>query len=68
MPIIEHDEFLDLTNDDYIGEVLLQADFEEKEIQTNCLDTYYDYTIPMDEFLKFADRIREKLKKQEAKK
>lgn len=43
----------------------LYADFERKEIGTDLLDYYYNFTIPMDEFLKFADRIRERLKEQE---
>ena len=66
--ITECDEILELTDNDYIEEVLLCADFENKEIETNCADPYYNYSIPMDEFLKFADRIREKLKEQEGKK
>lgn len=43
----------------------LYADFEANVIGTNCADSYYDITIPMGEFLKFADRIREKLDEQE---
>lgn len=67
--IIEYDEVLELLDDDEgFEERLLYADFDEKEIGTNCADSYYNYAIPMDEFLKFADRIREKLKKQEGKK
>lgn len=46
----------------------LYADFEANAIGTNCADSYYDIAIPMDEFLKFADRIREKLEEQERKK
>ena len=46
----------------------LYADFEANAIGTNCADSYYNYSIPMAEFLKFADRIREKLKEQEGKK
>ena len=46
----------------------LYADFEANAIGTNGADSYYNYSIPMAEFLKFADRIREKLKEQEGKK
>lgn len=46
----------------------LYADFDKKEIGTDLLDYYYNFTIPMDEFLEFADRIREELKEQEGKK
>ena len=67
MPIIEHNRIIELTDDDDFEEGLLYADFDEKRIETNCADPYYNYSIPMDEFLKFADRIREKLKKQEGK-
>ena len=68
MPIIEHNRIIELTDDDDFEEGLLYADFNKKRIETNCADPYYNYSIPMDEFLKFADRIREKLKEQEGKK
>lgn len=61
MPIIEHDRCIELTDDDDFDEGLLYAVFDEKKIETNCADPYYNYGIPMDEFLKFADRIRERL-------
>ena len=66
--IIEYDEILELAEDDDFEEGLLYADFKEKRIETNCADPYYNYSIPMDEFLEFADRIREKLKQQDGKK
>ena len=66
--ITEYENIIELAEDDEFEEGLLYADFKEKEVQTNCADPYYNYSIPMDEFLKFADRIREKLKKQEGKK
>lgn len=66
MIIEEPDGTLLLQHDPDITD--LYADFERKEIGTNCADSYYNFTIPMDEFLKFADRIREKLKEQEGKK
>lgn len=61
MPIIEHNRIIELTDDDDFEEGLLYADFDEKRIETNCADPYYNYSIPMDEFLNFADRIRERL-------
>jgi len=66
--IIEYDEILELAEDDDFEEGLLYADFKKKRIETNCADPYYNYAIPMDEFLEFADRIRKKLKEQEGKK
>ena len=64
MPIIEHNRIIELTDDDDFEEGLLYADFDEKRIETNCADPYYNYSVPMDGFLEFADRIREKLKEQ----
>ena len=46
----------------------LYADFDKKEIGTDLLDYYYNFTIPMNEFLEFADCIRKKLEEQEGKK
>lgn len=66
--IIEHDGILELLEDDEYEEPLLYADFDTKEIEMNCADPYYNYTVPMDGFLELADRVREKLKKQEGKK
>lgn len=63
MTVRERDGALELVSD--YGSVRLYADFDEKEIGTNCADSYYDFTIPMDEFLEFADRICEKLKEKE---
>ena len=65
MIIREKDGTLLLQTDTDITD--LYADFEKKEIGTDLLDYYYNFTIPMDDFLAFADRIREELKKQEAK-
>lgn len=66
--INEFDKVLELADDDAFEGGLLYADFDWGIIETNCADPYYNYSIPMDEFLKFADRIREKLKEQESKK
>lgn len=66
--IIEYDEVLELAEDDDCEIGLLYADFDKKEIEMNCADPYYNLTVPMDGFLEFADRVREKLKKQEGKK
>lgn len=66
MIIEESDGTLLLQHDPDITD--LYADFDKKEIGTDLLDYYYNFTIPMDDFLAFADRIREELKKQEGKK
>ena len=63
--ITEYDKVLELAEDDEYEEGLLYADFDTKEIELNCGDPYYNYTVPMDAFLEFADRIREKLEEQE---
>ena len=47
------------------GSVILYADFKREVVGTNLDDSYYDITFDMDEFLEFADRVREKLKEQE---
>ena len=65
MIIREKDGTLLLQTDTDITD--LYADFEKKEIGTDLLDYYYNFTITMDDFLAFADCIREELKKQEAK-
>lgn len=62
MIIEEPDGTLLLQHDPDITD--LYADFEGKEISTDIPDYFYNFTIPMDEFLEFADRIREKLKEQ----
>ena len=43
----------------------LKADFDKKEVTTNCGDFYYDYSINFDDFLKFAKHIEERLKVNE---
>lgn len=63
MIIEEQDGTLLLQHDTDITD--LYADFDKKEIGTDLLDSWYNITIPMDEFLEFADRIREKLKEQD---
>lgn len=49
----------------YGDEVLLWADFENSCVRTDCGDYYYDYSIPFDDFIKFAEFIK---KEQERKK
>lgn len=38
---------------------LLIADFDKREITTNCGDFYYDLTFNFDDFIKFAKHIEE---------
>ena len=63
MKIRERFETIELVDDHDC--VDLYADFEANTIGTNCADSYYDIAIPMNNFLEFADHIREKLEKQE---
>lgn len=37
----------------------LIADFDKREITTNCGDFYYDLTFNFDDFIKFANHIEE---------
>lgn len=64
MKIRERNDLLELL-DDYEC-VDLYADFDNKEIRTNCGDFYFDTTIPMAEFLEFAECVREKYEQIEA--
>lgn len=38
--------------------ILLQADFKNGCVTTNCGDFYFDYDIPFDYFIKFAKFIK----------
>lgn len=38
--------------------ILLQADFKNGCVTTNCGDFYFDYDIPFDDFIKFAKFIK----------
>lgn len=42
---------------------LLIADFENREVRTNCGDFYYDYGIGFDDFVKFAKHIEKQDKR-----
>ena len=53
--LIEKDE-------EFGEEVLLQADFKNEIVSTNCADYYYDYSISFDDFIKFADYIKKERK------
>lgn len=33
------------------------ADFDNREIETNCGDFYYDYGVSFDDFFKFAKEV-----------
>ena len=46
------------SDDDGYDEVLLWADFKEGRVYTNCSDSYYNYSIPFDDFIKFAEFIK----------
>lgn len=45
-------------NDEVGDEVLLYANFEDGCVNTHCGDFYYDYSIPFDDFIKFAEFIK----------
>ena len=48
-----------IEKDDEFGDgVLLRADFKEGYVHTNCADYYYNYSIPFDDFIKFAEFIK----------
>jgi hypothetical protein len=37
----------------------LIADFDKREISTNCGDYYYDLTFNFDDFIRFAEHVKE---------
>ena len=48
-----------IERDDEFGDaVLLWADFKEGCVYTDCADDYYNYSIPFDDFIKFAEFIK----------
>lgn len=59
--LYDDDEDAEKYQDCYI----LKADFDKKEVTTNCGDFYYDYSISFDDFIKFAKHIEERLKANE---
>lgn len=38
---------------------ILIADYDKREVTTNCGDFYYDLSIDFDDFIKFAKHIEE---------
>ena len=38
---------------------IFDIDFKNREVETDCGDSYMDYSIGFDEFLAIADKIRE---------
>lgn len=53
------------TDDEFGDEVLLRADFKKGRVDTNCADYYYDYSIPFDDFIKFAEFIKKEVKNEQ---
>lgn len=51
--LIDRDDELGITS------ILLVANFEDREVSTNCGDFYYDYSIPFDDLFKFVEQIKE---------
>lgn len=49
-------------DDEFGDEVLLWADFKEGLVHTNCADSYYNYFISFDDFIKFAEFIKKERK------
>lgn len=49
----------------YGDDVLLWADFKKGCVNTNCADDWYDYSIPFDDFIKFAEFIKKEREKYE---
>lgn len=68
--VIKDFKFLGIFNNDEdaekdIDDYLLMADFNKKEVRTNCGDSYYDISLSFDDFIKFAKHIEERLKENE---
>lgn len=51
--------------DENTNTVLFYADFVNKIVLTNCGDFYYDYSIPFEDFIKFADYIKNRLQEMD---
>lgn len=49
-------------NDDDKDYYLLEADFNDRIVRTNCGDGYYDFGINFDDFIKFAKYIEDREK------
>ena len=47
-------------DDEDLDEYILKADFDNREVTTNCGESYYDLTIDFDDFINFAKHIKEK--------
>lgn len=58
---IKDDELIE-RDEEFGDEVLLRADFKEGCVDTNCADYYYNYSIPFDDFIKFAEFIKKERK------
>ena len=43
-----------------LDEYILKADYDKREVTSNCGDSYYDISIDFDDFIKFAKLIEEK--------
>lgn len=61
MSIIKDFKFYDEDEDaeKYQHCYLLIVDFKNRTVTTNCGDFYYGYDISFDDFIKFADYIKE---------
>lgn len=45
-------------DDEFGDDCLLWADFKNGCVHTDCADYYYNYSIPFDDFIKFAEFIK----------
>ncbi len=52
-------------DEEFGDEVLLCADFKNGCVHTNCADYYYNYSISFDDFIKFAEFIKNEKAKEE---
>lgn len=60
MSKIINSETSKLYYDKDLDEYVLKADYDKREVTSNCGDSYYDITIDFDDFIKFAKHIEEK--------
>lgn len=51
-----------IEKNEYGDDVLLWVDFKEGYVHTNCADDYYNYSISLDDFIKFAEFIKKERK------
>lgn len=59
IPVIEWGYWLKRDDGSELFSSILDIDLKNREVNTDCGDSYMDYSIGFDDFLAIADKIRE---------